>query len=139
MILTDRQLTLATRCLWLMQENHYCIDGLLLVKTSGLIITTTLKSSASTQRLAAVSATLFRLADEASESWGSGIADEIHLIFSEDDENVSSVQLYPVGEKVVLLAILRENDDTSWRTLIDKGVNYLTHLIANDTTDEFEI
>ncbi|MCA9915501.1 MAG: hypothetical protein KC496_19240, partial [Anaerolineae bacterium] len=56
-----QQLSLATRCLWSLQEASPMIDGLLLTDVSGLAITSTLSDPDSIQRLAALSAATFLL------------------------------------------------------------------------------
>lgn len=100
------QVALATRCLWSLQEAAPEIEGMILADSSGFTVTSTLPNSERTQRLAALSATLFILSEHAAASWGRGATDTVQLVLRDGDTyDTLFVTFKPVGRDAVLVVI----------------------------------
>lgn len=128
------QTALATRCLWALQESAPEIGALVLARTNGLLMTSTLASLDSAQRLAALSATLFLLSEHATESWGRGQAVETRLrISSEDAATFHYVIILPVGEEAVLLTLYESNSFiVSVMRNMELAIGYLAEVLAGE-------
>ena len=136
MILDERRTALATQCLWSLQEATTEIEGLLLTQVDGLAWTTTLQGDDSTQRLAAVSAAMFLLGEEASEAWGSGESMEVYLKLTSDnktDSGIRYVVMRPIGYEAVLIAVCSsEKLPVHIRSYLDRTVAYIQAVINGD-------
>lgn len=127
-MLSEKQLALATRALWSLQEAAISIDGLLLAQTSGLTITSTMQGDDSTQRIAAVSATLFRLCEFASDLWSRGEAQEISLKLR-DNNQLTHIMMLPVGWQAMLMVIANQNTAQLWLQLREAAA-YLDEVLT---------
>ena len=107
-MLSEKQMALATRCLWSLQESTLDIGGLLLTFVDGLTVTSTLDGGDSTQRLAAVATTMFLLGEEASELWGRGESLEMYITLRDEDDPriLRTVYMCPVGYQAVMVAVI---------------------------------
>ena len=130
-MLSEKQLALATGALWSLQEAVITIDSLLLTHTYGLTITSTMDGSDRSQRIAAVSATLFRLCERASDLWGRGEAQEIALKLH-DTQGDYHILMHPVGYQAMLLAVTSENSAQLLQKLA-RASHYLEAVLAGDT------
>lgn len=109
-MLTDEQRSLATRCLWSLQEADISVEGLILTHVRGIALTSTMHQTASTSRLTAVAVAMFLLGEHTSEAWGNGESLEVHVRVQLDPNNPDSmamryVSMRPVGPWAILLAV----------------------------------
>ena len=86
-MLTDEQRSLATRCLWSLQEADISVEGLILTHVRGIALTSTMHQTASTSRLTAVAVAMFLLGEHTSEAWGNGESLEVHVRVQLDPNN----------------------------------------------------
>lgn len=109
MKLSERKTALATRCLWALQEAELDLEGSLLTHIDGLTLTSTLTGNDSTQRIAAIAATMFLLGEQASEAWGSGESTELLVTLQPDssDNLARHVYMKPVGDSAILIGICK--------------------------------
>lgn len=102
-----QQTSLATQCLWSLQESSLLIEGLVLCLSDGLVMTSTFIGDEATQRLGAVATAMMLLSERATLLWGRGELAEVVLKLKDDDEHYR-VHLHPVGGSAVLISVLKD-------------------------------
>jgi predicted regulator of Ras-like GTPase activity (Roadblock/LC7/MglB family) len=132
---TEYQISRATRCLWSLQEFDVGIEGLLLVNIDGLMVTTTMPATDSTQRVAAIATTMFLLGEEASDAWGDGDSTEMVIKLSPEDSEESAghyVYMKPVGIDAVLVTVCQSDHlNSTLDANLDKAAQFLQLLRLN--------
>lgn len=139
----DNHITsLATQCLWSLQEATTSIEGLLLSRVDGLTLTSTMQGDDSTQRLAAASTAMFLLCERASNSWGQGESTEVHIKLRKelpggDDfggRTYNHVFMRPIGYQAVLIAVCNDQSKAGMIHLyLDQAAEYLQAILNNET------
>lgn len=129
-----QQTAYATRCLWSLQEASPEIEGVILTFTTGLVLTSTFTGDDRTQRLAAISTTLYLLSAQATSAWAVGDSVEVSLHISGDD-SPRTISLKPVGDSAVLITCLKPS---SYLELIEQQISQATHYLERLLIGEIE-
>lgn len=135
---SDEKTARATECLWSLQEASMEIDALLLVTTDGIIWTATLDGGERTQRLAAVSSTMFLLGDEASTSWGNGEMTEVCLRLTPESADTPAryVLMRPVNWNTILILVCSTpHPSEQIYALMSEAKDYLTAVLRDEDPD----
>lgn len=134
MILDAQGISLATGCLWSLQEAAPEIEALLFSRVDGLTLTSTLDGSEATERLAAVATALFLLGEQATEVWRRGEAMEVQMCITRASGAVRYVTIKPVGHQAILTAMHTMNHRYQLiKADLDLAALYLRALLAGDT------
>ncbi len=126
-----------------LQQGYPIVEGLMLVTTGGFVLASTFAKADSVSRLAAVSRTLFLLADDMCREFGRGDMQTVHLTYKRgiggDDNTPSRVILRTVGETIMLLMVLHapvSGPGGVQETLFMNDVERMIGLMAHQITFE---
>ncbi|RMG85526.1 MAG: roadblock/LC7 domain-containing protein [Chloroflexi bacterium] len=132
-MLNAHQVALATRCLWGLQESTTTIEGVVLVGTNGIAITATLNNIDQIQRLSALSAALFLLGEQTSETAGRGVADEVQIQIRKGNNQLLLADFRPIGLQAVLVTLHQGSPEHPTLEInIVLAVNYLGALLRGE-------
>lgn len=136
-MLNGRELALATRCLWGLQEAAPEVVCVLLSGLDGLGVASTMPEGARSQRLAAAGTALFMLGEYAAEIWRRGQVEEVQVRVAPRREGDTPLyaHLRPVaGTAVLLVAHSFEYGRFQLvQSNIDLAAAYLTALATDQT------
>lgn len=127
-----------------LQRNYPLVDGLMLVSTGGLVIASTFHKEDSVSRLAAVTRTMYLLAEDTCREFDRGELRAVHLNFRRgqagDDNTPSRVVMRAITEGAVLAMVLRvptiqPQQSSLFELDVERMVGYLAHQITFDGTN----
>jgi predicted regulator of Ras-like GTPase activity (Roadblock/LC7/MglB family) len=124
-----------------LQQGYPIVEGLMLVTTGGFVLASTFDKADSVSRLAAVSRTLFLLADDMCREFGRGEMHAVHLTYKRgmggDDNSPSRVILRTVGATIMLLMVLHApvggpggTQETLFLNDVERVIGYIAHQIT---------
>jgi len=125
-----------------LQRGYPSVEGLMLVSSGGIVLASTFQKPDNVSRLAAVTRTLFLLADEACTEMGRGQMQSVHLSYKRgmggDDNAPSQVTLVPVGGDIVLMMVLHAGHGTAMspspalHSDVQRLIQFIAHQIAHN-------
>ncbi len=126
-----------------LQRNYPIVDGLMLVSTGGLVVASTFNKEDSVSRLAAVTRTMYLLAEDTCREFDRGEMRSVHLSFRRghagDDNTPSRVVMREVTAGAVLVMVLHiptamKQQSSLFELDVERMVGYLAHQITYDGT-----
>ncbi len=124
-----------------LQRRYPVVAGVMLVSAGGLVLAATFQKEDSVSRLAAVSRTMYLLAQQTCHEFDRGQMQSVHLSFRwaepGDDNTPGRVMIRPVNAEAILVLVLHlstplKQPDTLFQMDIERMVGYLAHQITHD-------
>ena len=126
-----------------LQKRYPVLEGLLLVSYGGFVLASTFRKDDNVSRLAAVSRTMFLLAEDACMDMGRGEMKSVHLTYKRrqggDDNAPSTVIMRPIGATTMLVMVLHSPLDVTNPTQemiflsdVERMVGFVAHMITQD-------
>lgn len=116
-----------------LQNGYPMVEGLMLVSYGGFVLASTFKKDDNVSRLAAVSRTMFLLADDACRDMGRGTMQSVHLSYKRErggDDNTASQVIMRAMSDSTMLVIALHSPMRSIGSLDDRFLGDIERMIS---------